>query len=167
MNRFTTGCRCCTTLACCRCVAQPIYWSLTWPPTTCPAPLTCVVEGDYVLAMVHCSGNVNPELTIHHTRWESAEGFTYNGGADFQPWFVLRCGKPTEAEGGPDRRYLLQVFVYNGDFDTNQSGVSYWLTISDTPSAEDCLGPVDLPLTDDSFGLGAPDPLTVTYTVVP
>lgn len=160
--RFSPGCSCCSTMACCRCEAQPVYWSFTWPSL---ADLLAFDEeppaGGHVLRLANCSTSVNPEGFASHTRWESEGGFSHTSGAVFQPWFVLTCGRPTEAEGGPDRQYRLLVYARNS-FDSAQVVAAYVLVIADVPSAEECLGPIDLPLTSDPFGLGAPDPLTLT-----
>lgn len=112
------------------------------------------------MEMVNCSTNVNPEAFANHTRWESEEGFTYNGGASFQPYFVLTCGKPTEAEGGTDRMYRL--LVYGDTLPGTQVTGFYLEVIADTPSEEECLGPLSGSPPSSSFCAGFPDPLVLT-----
>lgn len=153
----------CSMTGCCGCEAQPVYWSFTWPSLTEVEGFDGVpAEGDYILEMVNCSTNVNPELFALHTRWLSSEGFTYNSGASFQSSFELTCGKPTIAEGGPDRQYRLRVFARNVLFDSAQVIGFHLLVIGDVPTEEECLGPLDLPSGGDPFGFGIPDPLTLT-----
>jgi hypothetical protein len=143
--------------SCCRCAAQPVFWSVPWSTTTNPVgPITAAANGDYVLELVNCSNNPSPQSYTLHTRWEGVDGFTYSGGSLFHPWFVLTCGRPTAAEDDEIRKYRLVAYGYNSLFDSFQVIGSYRVNIAEPPTAGQCLGPVTLSRDGDSLGFGFP-----------